>query len=119
MHVHIHCADGEAGQPVPNVGGSLVFFSKDNYVDIGEPEQEQYIRQTVEFYHVESWDIVFGPGANGRVREILAAVQPNAPTIHGGVEMDEELNDEPQGGRLRERAVIFVDRPCEGPGREA
>jgi len=66
--------DAEAGREVPDVGLSIVFFGRHDYIDIGEEPGEEYERITTEITHVESCDLVFGPGANGRVRDILSAV---------------------------------------------
>ena len=63
-------ADARAGQPVPDVGLSLVFYPKwkprDNHDDP---------LVLADFRKVESVDFVFQPAADGRVREALTALQ--------------------------------------------
>lgn len=87
--------DAEAGREVPDVGLSLTFFGRHDYRDVGEVPGEEYLRITVEITHVESVDIVFGPGTAGaRFREILSSVtsgRTNLPSnINGGVTMEQQ-----------------------------
>jgi hypothetical protein len=65
--------DLENGREVPDVGLSLSFFARHEYIDVGEEPGLEYERVTTEITHVESCDIVFGPGAEGRFREILSS----------------------------------------------
>ena len=90
-------ADAGAGQEVPDVGLSLSFFGRHDFIDVGEEPGEEYMRITTEITHIESVDIVFGPGtADARIREILSSVTNGAaiaPPINilaqnGGVQMD-------------------------------
>jgi hypothetical protein len=89
--------DQAEGREVPDVGLSLSFFGRHDYVDVGEEPGEQYERVTTEITHVESCDIVFGPGANGRVREMLSKVGGDAPStevLH--MEPEVVVNEEPE-----------------------
>ena len=68
-------SDQKAGLEVPDIGLSLVFFGRHDYIDIGEEPQEKFLRVTKEITKTESEDIVFGPGTkNARVREILSTL---------------------------------------------
>jgi hypothetical protein len=107
-------ADQGAGLEVPDVGLSLVFFDRVDYLDIGDQPGEQYLQVSTEITHVESVDFVFGPGANGRVREILSSVaagwEPRLPTADGRPpEMKGVIV--PQGGTevTEERAEYHVE----------
>lgn len=66
-------ADQAAGRETPDVGLSLVFFGQH---DMQEDEDGSPYRVTTSIDHVESCDLVFGPGAEGRVREILSKAGP-------------------------------------------
>jgi hypothetical protein len=78
--------DQQEGREVPDLGLSLSFFGRHEYADPsagsgqvggdvgGEAQDRELERVTVEITHVESCDLVFGPGADGRVREILSSV---------------------------------------------
>ncbi len=67
-------ADQMAGRPVPDVGLSLVFYGRHDMIDVGKEPGEDYERVTTEIVHVESCDLVFGPGAEGRIKSALSAV---------------------------------------------
>jgi len=69
-------ADQMAGRETPDVGLSLVFFGQSEWQ--GEDEDEERLRVTTSIDHVESCDIVFGPGAEGRLREVLSRVDSGA-----------------------------------------
>jgi len=71
-------ADQAAGREVPDVGLSLVFFGNSVLEDDPEGEDGAMIRITKSIDHVESCDIVFGPGAEGRIREVLSRVDSGA-----------------------------------------
>lgn len=92
-------ADAAAGEPVPDVGLSLSFFGRHDWIDIGEEPGEEFLRVTTEITHVESCDIVFGPGAQGRVRDILSAISGTLrPAEHphlanGGTKMGKFCSD--------------------------
>jgi hypothetical protein len=62
-------ADAQDGEPVPDVGLSLVFYPRWKPRD--NPDQEL---ELAEFRHVESVDFVFQPAAEGRVHEALVAL---------------------------------------------
>jgi hypothetical protein len=64
--------DQGEGREVPDVGLSISFYGRHDLIDVGDEPGEQMERVTTEITHVESCDLVFGPGANGRVREILS-----------------------------------------------
>jgi hypothetical protein len=72
----------DLGEPVPDVGLSAVFWHKAEYVDDD--------KLTTEFTHVESVDVVFGPGARGAVRAALQAVNSTGAKPQGGNTMSEE-----------------------------
>lgn len=74
--------DRDLGREAPDVGLSAVFWHKAEYVD-----DEKY---TTEFTHVESVDVVFGPGARGAVRAALQAVNSTGAKPQGGNDMSEE-----------------------------
>lgn len=59
-------ADQSAGEVVPDVGLSLVFY--------GDHEQQNGRRITRTITHVESCDVVFSPAAEGRIRTALSRV---------------------------------------------
>lgn len=64
-------ADQAAGRETPDVGISIVFFGESEWE--GESDEVK-IMVTKSIDHVESCDIVFGPGAEGRIREVLSRV---------------------------------------------
>jgi hypothetical protein len=66
--------DQAAGREVPDLGLSLSFYGRHDYVGGEDEPGEVQERVTTEITHVESCDLVFGPGADGRVREILSSV---------------------------------------------
>lgn len=88
--------DQEAGRDVPDVGLSAVLFQESKWVEADDGSGEE-IRLTTEIKHVESCDTVFGPGAEGRLREALQSLSqfislPGSPAgviVPGGVTMDE------------------------------
>lgn len=67
-------ADLAAGREVPDVGLSIVFAGTHEW---DGPEDNPH-RVTKSIDHVESCDIVFGPGAEGRIREVLSRVDSDA-----------------------------------------
>jgi hypothetical protein len=78
--------DQDEGREVPDIGLSLSFFGRHDWIDVGQEPGEEYERVTTEITHVESCDLVFGPGANGRIREILsmAGLGDNPPRSRAG-----------------------------------
>ncbi|MFC2030955.1 hypothetical protein ACFLWA_09530, partial [Chloroflexota bacterium] len=62
-------ADADAGEPVPNVGLSLVFWPKWKPRD---NDSDPLVLDS--FRHIESVDFVFQPAADGRVTEALTAL---------------------------------------------
>jgi len=74
--------DRDLGQTTPDVGLSAVFWHKAEYEDDD--------KLTIEFTHVESVDVVFGPGAKGAVRAALQAVNSTGAKPQGGYIMSEE-----------------------------
>ena len=95
--------DQNAGRQVPDVGLSMVFFGEHEWQG---PDENPH-RVTTEITHVESVDLVFGPGAEGRVKEILSKQ-------NGGVTMPGNGNDkqlaslEAQVAKLTEGMVTLV-----------
>jgi len=67
--------DQKAGRETPDVGLSIVFFGQSEWQ--GEDDEDR-IRVTTSIDHVESVDVVFGPGAEGRIREVLSRVDSGA-----------------------------------------
>lgn len=63
--------DQEAGREVPDVGFSAVLYQDSEWVD---GEEGEALRLTTAIKHVESCDTVFGPGAEGRLREALSSL---------------------------------------------
>jgi len=109
-------ADKAAGRETPDVGLSAVFWHHSEMVDDD--------RITTEFVHVESVDIVFGPGARGAVRAALQAVaqESHSPGKSGanapkGGEMSEkkDLNAQPEGGGVGAPPVAVVATPPAAP----
>jgi hypothetical protein len=85
--------DRNLGREVADVGLSAVFWH--------EVEQVDGDRLTTEFTHVESVDVVFGPGAKGAVRAALQAVNSTGAEPQGGSTMsDKDTNtaQTPVGG---------------------
>ena len=80
-------ADQAAGLDTPDVGLSLVFFGNHSY----QEEGEKPIRITDHITHVESCDLVFGPAAEGRVRQALST-----STSKGGYSMPATRHPTPQ-----------------------
>lgn len=78
--------DREAGREIPDVGLSAVLYAAHENVVIDETEGivERIMR---EISHVESVDFVFGPGAEGRLRDVLYLF--NRFSVIGGINMDE------------------------------
>ena len=63
-------ADQQAGEAVPDVGLSLIFFGRHSWKEHGDSE----LKVTEEITHVESCDLVFGPAAQGRIRQKLSVM---------------------------------------------
>ena len=61
--------DAKAGDPIPNVGLSLVFWPRWKPRD-----DEDQPPELAEFRHVQSVDFVFTPAADGRIKEAMAAL---------------------------------------------
>ena len=66
--------DQDAGLEIPDLGLSFSFFHRYDIIDVGEDPGEEFEVVTREFTYIESVDIMFGPGAEGRFREILSSV---------------------------------------------
>ncbi len=77
--------DLENGREVPDLGLSLSFFGRHDYLDVGENPGEEYELVTTEITYVESIDLVYAAGAGGRVREILSAAGVALPVQQKGV----------------------------------
>lgn len=94
-------ADQMRGREAPDVGLSLVFYGRHEYERVGESasqrEEQEYERVTVAIEHVESCDLVFGPGADGRIREALSAVGASATSAPAGA-APQEPPQPPIGG---------------------
>lgn len=76
--------DQQAGQETPDVGLSGVIpGNKHRFIEQGENEPER--REMFEITHVESVDFVFGPGAEGRLREVLSLLQQSSYLVNGGI----------------------------------
>jgi hypothetical protein len=78
--------DQQAGQPIPDVGLSLVFFGRHNWKEEGDIE----LKVTEAITHVESCDLVFGPAADGRIRQMLSRNVPTARKDHTQMNNDKE-----------------------------
>lgn len=115
--------DQEAGREVPDVGLSAVLFARHEWVPVGDEEEGERERVTKEIQHVESVDFVFGPGAEGRLREVLSLF--NRFSVVGGVTMPDEIttNEEsppnpPQGGASQAQAPPAPSpNPVSDPGQ--
>lgn len=106
----------------PDVGGSIVFYSREDFVDVGEEPGEEYLKVTREITKVLTWDAVFGPGTGAKLKEMLSGLPvERSPgrsadeiqrgehsrmlgksaghlrgrdNVQGGQQMDEQLNDD-------------------------
>jgi hypothetical protein len=107
-------ADQAQGLAVPDVGLSLVFWPRwAPATEVQSPDNDEDPRRLAEMKHIESVDWVFEPGADGRVKNALAALsslsgepegaQPRPDINFGGMGManegerrtfDEQLNSE-------------------------
>jgi hypothetical protein len=61
--------DAQAGEPIPNVGLSLVFWPNWKPRDNDDDP-----RELAHFRHIQSVDFVFTPAADGRIKEAMAAL---------------------------------------------
>ncbi len=66
-------ADAADGEPIPDIGLSLVFYPRWRPRSDGTSADEPLV--LAEFRHIESVDFVFQPAADGRVREALTALR--------------------------------------------
>lgn len=75
--------DQEDGHDVPDVGLSAVLYQDAELVD---GDDGKSLRQTTKIKYVESCDTVFGPGAEGRLREALQSISQfiSLPASLGG-----------------------------------
>ena len=64
--------DGQAGDPAPDVGLSLVFWPE--WAPVQETVDAEETLRLKSFRHIESVDFVFEPAADGRVKEALQAL---------------------------------------------
>lgn len=114
--------DQQAGREVPDVGLSLTFFGRHDWIDVGPTPGEEYERVTVEITHVISIDLVFGPGAEGRVKEMLQAVGvsavPNLPIQNrkDGVLMEPNSNEQVQPNNETPPVPVALASP--GPAED-
>lgn len=99
-------ADQVAGRETPDVGLSIVFFGKNEWE--GESDEVK-IRVTKSIDHVESCDIVFGPGAEGRIREVLSRVD-SGTLNRTEVLMSEEILVEGAATSASAEAAANLDR---------
>jgi len=107
-------ADQAAGQPTPDVGLSIVFFG----THVSETVNGKPQRTTVAINHVESCDLVFGPAANGRVRQALSRHHTLGADLRvcptpGGNPMSEERTEYTPGPLVVPPAAD--DRPAPAP----
>lgn len=61
--------DAQAGDPIPNVGLSLVFWPSWKPRD-----DESQTRELAHFRHIQSVDFVFSPAADGRIKQAMTAL---------------------------------------------
>jgi hypothetical protein len=103
-------ADQNAGRPTPDVGLSIVFFG----THVSEKVNGKPQRTTVAINHVESCDLVFGPAANGRIRQALSTHGK------GGNPMTEERSDyTPTGSGYTVGPVVIPPAPTRsGPATQ-
>lgn len=107
-------ADQMAGREAPDVGLSLVFYGRHEYVEMGQEaggEQAQDFaplleRVTTEIKFVESCDLVFGPGADGRVKEALSAAALNFSEQTPGGAQPPGAQDKTVGGVTMEPVEV-------------
>ena len=65
--------DAGAGDPVPDIGLSLVFWPR-----WAPRDNEEDPLRLAEFRHIESVDFVFEPAADGRVKEAIQKLSESA-----------------------------------------
>lgn len=94
--------DQAAGMEVPDVGLSLSFYGRHDWIDVGETPGEEYERVTSEITYVESVDVVFAAGAGGRVREILSKAK-------SGLYVPAWLTHQEKGVMPRQEEVLQVE----------
>ena len=100
-------SDADAGDPVPDIGLSLVFYPRWKAHPDGTLGNADAPLILAEFRHVESVDFVFQPAADGRVREALTALSalseapnqsvgaaPRRVPAHGRPERTHTMTDE-------------------------
>jgi hypothetical protein len=71
--------DAQQGEPIPDIGLSLVFYPRWKPRTNGTPASTDEPLVLAEFRHVESVDFVFQPAADGRVRDALTALSALYP----------------------------------------
>ncbi len=100
--------DQEAGREVPDIGLSAVLWHNSEVVELDNDEEEM---QTQEVTHVESVDFVFGPGAEGRLRDALASLNLSHFMLERPPERpaDDDCPGERPGERPDEGAANIVD----------
>ena len=89
------------GQPVPDVGFSLVFYGQH------EENEETGERITTNIYHVSSCDVVFGPAAEGRLIKALSMAGGDTPGLN--VVHSEVVS-------MSEKKVVVQDAPLSDGG---
>ncbi|NIR43857.1 MAG: hypothetical protein GWM93_07865, partial [Gemmatimonadetes bacterium] len=78
--------DAEAGDPIPDIGLSLVFYPRWKPRENADGTSADDPLVLAEFRHVESVDFVFQPAADGRVRDALTAL--SALSLPGTVQLE-------------------------------
>jgi hypothetical protein len=73
QRLHEILADNSNGDPIPNVGVSIVF-----YPEWEKRNKEDEFRTIKRFKKIESADLVFSPAADGRILEALSALTVGA-----------------------------------------
>lgn len=103
--------DAATGEPTPNVGLSMVFWPRWRPRDAGAggaagapgagagtAAEDDQVLEVAEIRHIESIDFVFGPAADGRIKQALSTLahSPANWTGYGGEQMALPANVEEQ-----------------------
>lgn len=78
--------DQQAGREVPDIGLSAVIFPNFKWVEIVDDELGEVVkreRHMTKIKRAESVDCVFGPGAEGRLREVLTMLNSTQYLVGG------------------------------------
>ncbi len=113
--------DQAEGREVPDIGLSLSFFGRHDWVENGargSSGERLGERVTTEITHVESCDLVFGPGANGRVREILSGLGARGLGLSDQRPASGDQQPTQKGVIPRKEVLQTMEEVVQGQGQE-